>query len=100
MKDVLYCDGGIVASNPTGIAIHEAKTLFPDVPIELVGKLEYKVCISFKVKFRVTNNFKLQKFQLEPEVLPKRDFLQNSVGMPLLGRLSIAPAMVSVFIMY
>ena len=38
VKDVLYCDGGIVASNPTAIAIHEARTLFPDVPIELVGK--------------------------------------------------------------
>jgi calcium-independent phospholipase A2-gamma len=36
VKDVLYCDGGIVASNPTAIAIHEARTLFPDVPIELV----------------------------------------------------------------
>jgi hypothetical protein len=57
VKDVLYCDGGIVASNPTGIAIHEAKTLFPDVPIELVGKLDSKVCISFKVKFRVTEQF-------------------------------------------
>jgi predicted acylesterase/phospholipase RssA len=36
VKDVLYCDGGIVASNPTAIAIHEARTLFPDIPIELV----------------------------------------------------------------
>jgi calcium-independent phospholipase A2-gamma len=32
----MYCDGGIVASNPTAVAIHEARALFPDIPIELV----------------------------------------------------------------
>ena len=32
----MYCDGGIVASNPTHIGIHEARNLFPDIPIELV----------------------------------------------------------------
>lgn len=36
VKKVVYTDGGIVASNPTGIAIHEARTLFPNVPIEMV----------------------------------------------------------------
>ena len=36
MGGEMYCDGGIVASNPTAVAIHEAKTLFPHVPIELV----------------------------------------------------------------
>ena len=36
MQGEMYCDGGIVASNPTAIAIHEARTLFPDVPIEMV----------------------------------------------------------------
>merc|ERR1739844_542338 len=36
MGGELYCDGGIVASNPTAVAIHEARTLFPDIPIELV----------------------------------------------------------------
>jgi len=36
MGEELYCDGGIVASNPAAVAIHEARTLFPNVPIELV----------------------------------------------------------------
>ena len=36
MGGEMYCDGGIVASNPTALAIHEARTLFPDVPVEMV----------------------------------------------------------------
>ena len=36
MSGELYCDGGIVASNPTAVAVHEARTLFPDIPIEMV----------------------------------------------------------------
>mmetsp|Transcript_26153 Transcript_26153/g.38738 ORF Transcript_26153/g.38738 Transcript_26153/m.38738 type:complete len:916 (-) Transcript_26153:349-3096(-) len=36
MGGEIYCDGGIVASNPTAVAIHEARILYPDVPIELV----------------------------------------------------------------
>jgi len=36
MGGELYCDGGIVASNPTAVAIHEARTVFPNVPIEMV----------------------------------------------------------------
>jgi len=36
MGNEMYCDGGIVASNPTAVAIHEARSIFPDVPIEMV----------------------------------------------------------------
>lgn len=36
MGGEMYCDGGIVASNPTAVAIHEARTLFPGIPIEMV----------------------------------------------------------------
>uniref|UniRef100_A0A7S3LG81 PNPLA domain-containing protein n=1 Tax=Amphora coffeiformis TaxID=265554 RepID=A0A7S3LG81_9STRA len=36
MGGEMYCDGGIVASNPTAVAIHEARTLFPNIPIEMV----------------------------------------------------------------
>ena len=32
----MYVDGGIVASNPSALAVHEARALFPDVPIELL----------------------------------------------------------------
>ncbi|GJQ09293.1 hypothetical protein GpartN1_g1084.t1 [Galdieria partita] len=32
----LYADGALVANNPTGVAIHETKKLFPNVPLELV----------------------------------------------------------------
>lgn len=39
MGGEMYCDGGIVASNPTAIAIHEARNIWPDVPIELVVSL-------------------------------------------------------------
>jgi hypothetical protein len=31
----VFTDGGLVASNPTGIAYHEARSIFPDVPVEL-----------------------------------------------------------------
>lgn len=34
--DELYVDGGIVASNPTAVAVHEARTVYPGVPLELV----------------------------------------------------------------
>jgi len=36
MAGEMYCDGGIVASNPAAVAIHEARSLYPDIPIELV----------------------------------------------------------------
>ena len=39
MGNEMYCDGGIVASNPTAVAVHEARSIFPDVPIEMVVSL-------------------------------------------------------------
>ena len=36
MGTEMYSDGGLVASNPSAVAIHEARTLFPDIPIEMV----------------------------------------------------------------
>lgn len=36
MGGEMYCDGGIVASNPAALAVHEARALFPDIPIELI----------------------------------------------------------------
>lgn len=32
----LYCDGALVANNPTAIALQEAKVLYPGIPVELV----------------------------------------------------------------
>lgn len=36
MGGEIYADGGIVSSNPTAVAIHEARVIYPDIPIELV----------------------------------------------------------------
>jgi len=36
MGGELYCDGGIVSSNPAAIAIHEARCIFPNIPIEMI----------------------------------------------------------------
>jgi len=32
----LYCDGALVANNPSAIALQEAKILYPGVPLELL----------------------------------------------------------------
>ena len=34
--DELYVDGGIVASNPSAVAVHEARAVYPGVPLELL----------------------------------------------------------------
>ncbi|CAM9684083.1 unnamed protein product [Chrysoparadoxa australica] len=34
--DMLYCDGALLANNPTAVAISEAQLLFPGVPIEAI----------------------------------------------------------------
>lgn len=36
MAGEIYADGGIVSSNPCALAIHEVRSLFPDIPIELI----------------------------------------------------------------
>jgi calcium-independent phospholipase A2-gamma len=60
MGGEMYCDGGIVASNPAAVAIHEARTLYPHVPIELVvsigtgGKLGMNEQ-TFKLREKVPN---------------------------------------------
>ena len=52
MGGEMYCDGGIVASNPSAVAVHEARAIFPDIPIEMVvsigtgGKLLIRTCIN------------------------------------------------------
>jgi calcium-independent phospholipase A2-gamma len=32
----VYSDGGLIASNPTAVAIHEARQLYPNIPIEMI----------------------------------------------------------------
>jgi calcium-independent phospholipase A2-gamma len=32
-------DGALMANNPTAVALHEAKNLYPNVPVELVVSL-------------------------------------------------------------
>lgn len=45
----MFSDGGIVASNPAAVAIHEARTIYPDIPIECVVSLGTGEFISEKV---------------------------------------------------
>jgi len=40
----LYCDGALVANNPTAIAMQEAKVLYPGVPIEMVLSIGTGYC--------------------------------------------------------
>ena len=49
----MYCDGGIVTSNPTSEALHEAWTLVPDVPIELVASIGTSVFPKKKSAVRI-----------------------------------------------
>lgn len=53
MGGEMYCDGGIVASNPSAVAIHEARALFPDIPIELVVSVGTGAFIEQKAAPRV-----------------------------------------------
>lgn len=45
----MYSDGGLVASNPAAVAIHEARTIYPDIPIECVVSLGTGEFVSEKV---------------------------------------------------
>jgi calcium-independent phospholipase A2-gamma len=37
VKDgMVHSDGALMANNPAAVAIHEAKILYPDVPVEVV----------------------------------------------------------------
>ena len=39
LRDEFYVDGGVVCSNPAGLALHEAKMLYPHTPVELIVSL-------------------------------------------------------------
>lgn len=51
--DELYCDGGIVASNPSAVAVHEARAVYPDVPLELIVSIGTGAFTEIKVPPRV-----------------------------------------------
>lgn len=51
--DELYVDGGIVASNPSAVAVHEARAVYPSVPLELVVSVGTGVFNEVKVPPRV-----------------------------------------------
>ncbi|KAL3810911.1 hypothetical protein ACHAXA_008761 [Cyclostephanos tholiformis] len=51
--DELYCDGGIVASNPSAVAVHEARAVYPGVPLELLVSIGTGEFTEIKVPPRV-----------------------------------------------
>jgi len=51
--DELYVDGGIVASNPSAVAVHEARAAYPGVPLELVVSVGTGAFTEVKVPPRV-----------------------------------------------
>lgn len=102
MGGEVYCDGGIVASNPAAVAIHEARTLFPDIPIEMLvsigtggefaGVICYLECTTKSLRVcRLHFWFTLQ-------VLRKKRAHRGSAGMASSARLSIVLLTASRFI--
>lgn len=51
--DELYCDGGIVAANPSAVAVHEARAVYPGVPLELIVSIGTGTFTEIKVPPRV-----------------------------------------------
>lgn len=81
MGGEIYCDGGIVASNPSAVAIHEARTLFPDVPIEMVvscgtgGTFFVDVCVRQDETLRLIHKKLLSSPSFVQVLLRKRAIL-------------------------
>lgn len=61
LGDFIHQDGGIIANNPTAIAIHEAKLLWPNHPIQCVVSFGTGRTIPY-------NNYKNKNQSIDPSV--------------------------------
>jgi predicted acylesterase/phospholipase RssA len=83
-QDGLYCDGALVANNPTAIAIQEAKRLFPGVPIDCVVSVGTGWYVEERGRKSLREREKETGTENETEIERGGDMKKLKVGLDLL----------------